>query len=193
MGNLRENKKMNEKLRRYFVDLEKRNLPKKDGLIIESEDGFKERKPLYVESSSRDMYTYELDGIPYIAKIGNGFFQSRYAHEIASSRMLNDLGFLTPIQHPIKVDAGKYNKPSMHLGVVSQDINSIPTIKPVIAQHIKELESLSIEPFNTFIKTSQWHVLLDNNVKDKCMEFMTPECYDEIIKFFCRFCNNFAA
>ena len=172
---------MNDKLKKYFEDLEEKNLRKVNNIIVRDGKRVTQGNPQFLRHARRQIYPFQVDDTPYIGKLASQD-KPLYIHELASSKMFGDLGMLTPPNHPIRI---KTNKTNTRLGLISQDVTKLDNLIVVIATDIKELKRLPIKSqFGGFRNLSPWHIFLDPDVKSQCLEIMTEKCYEDVMNYF---------
>ena len=93
---------------------------------------------------------------------------------IASSSMYNDIGILTPKIHLIK-NGNKHNSSTLQ-----QDVSSIDFLYTAIADSNYEYSQIVRE----FFGKDKWAVFYDSNLAKRFLEFMTPECLDQLKNVF---------
>lgn len=176
---------MNKNVKEYFINLENKKLRTRNNLILEDNEIIQKQEYLDNESGKRKTYIYDVDGDSFYGKVNTTKHLHTYAHEIASSKFLGDMGIITPPQYPFRAIVDKHGKQYIRAhGLLSQNVQTINGIDCTIANDIKEFKLLPIESSDFFVTTNQWQILCDESIREQCLEIMTPECYEEIIKFF---------
>lgn len=155
----------------YFQNLEQEKLPTSRGTLIE--DGKKivtpPRTP-YENLLGKEIRLIEILKKPYYIKDN---FGKMSMVDIASSKMYNDIGIPTPPVYMLDI----LSKPNIQTG--TQDVNSVKGIEFTIAHSsIVENEVFSC---NKEINNNKWDTLYDNYLKEELLQFMTDECFEQLI------------
>lgn len=93
---------------------------------------------------------------------------------IASSKLYNDIGILTPQRHLI-TDKNKCLSSSLQ-----QDVSSIDFLSTILAGDDFEYKQI----VNEFFGKDKWAVFYDSNLVNRLLQFMTPACLDQLKNVF---------
>lgn len=160
----------------YFENLKNKNLVEKDQNLIYDNDRIDMK---FVNKPNALEYFIQLtiDNNRYFYKRVNRDFSIA---EIASANMYNEIGIITPPVYTIEIPAQLgLNK---HIVLATQDVESAKNISCTIAYH-------SI-PLETFLKLKSspnkrsWEPLYNEDIKEKFLEHMTPECFEDLTTLF---------
>lgn len=155
---------MNEKLMRYFANLNNDSYQLNGGCIL-AED--KHVQPISI-------CKYDIDGNKFYSKKPHG---DRYAvSEITTSQMYNNIGFATPPIYIMK------NSDTQQISLLSQDLKTLDdNLEFAIANNI-----IDKDPFfkNAECSSHPTNVIFDMEVKEKWQSIMTDECIEQFILMF---------
>lgn len=162
---------MNGEVLKYFEDLYKCDLTIKDNVFVK-DTKFK-REQSTISSNVRILHYH---GIPFYAKDIYGKYSIQ---AMCASKMYRDLGINTPPIYPIHT--GKVHSAGNDIAIMSQDVRSIKEFFAEQLFRTTEFKKFrSRLGFNDFFN-NKWEFLLNENTKRKCLQFMTEECYNQIL------------
>ena len=93
---------------------------------------------------------------------------------VASSKMYNDIGILTPQLHIVQ------NKNKIDTSTLQQDISSIDFLYTALAGSNFEYSQIVRE----FFDKNKWAIFYNFNFINRLLEFMTPECLNQMRDIF---------
>lgn len=167
----------------FFQDLEEKKLPRRRGVL--QYDGEKIVYP-FVKSNYYDSPSLSTEGRPYDTGIYQhttvdiqgtthyikGLWEQMSIGDIASTKMYNDLGLITPPLHMLRVPD------SSDIKLATQSVGSIKGIDTVIAHcSVVEEKVFSREREGS----NKWDILYNDDLRQKLRQYMTPECLDEFV------------
>ena len=156
----------------HFDDLSKLDLPRihSDILVLDNDKitEFNRKFVKYVRINDKPYYQKDF-------RILNGHSFAEYV----SSKFYNDIGMSTPPMHLLLKDIAGHQI----LSLISQDVKSALPNKDII--HAYQLPML-FENLSYYSKelNSRWEVLFDDEVKGVFLEYLTTDCFDQLITMF---------
>lgn len=157
-----------------FRDLNKANLPKKDGDFFVDGKRIKKSEKIvtgvwFGEEYCEGIPMVEIDGVPYCIKPQDGKYS---IIDIASTKMYNEIGFKTPQVYPLR----KYD-------VISEEDELYTMIQDVTAMGDYEFISEQDFTYNKiqYRPDSKFEPLYDEKTMERFLEFMTEDCLNERI------------
>lgn len=154
----------------YFQNLEKEKLSTSRGILLYDDKTIK-----YPDNISWDEREFSQNTLvevlkkPYYMK---NFYTTLSYVDMASSQMYNDLGLICPPVHMLSVP----NKNNTQ--IITQDVGSVEGIEVAIASNsIVEEEVFSFEKEIN----NKWDTLYNKRIKNELLEYMTKECFDQLI------------
>lgn len=164
---------------KFFHDFDKKDLVKKDGIIIV--DGFRTRQDTYLQDKYLDEFT--VDGIHVYGKA----FSNKSVFSTAASQMLYELDHITPRQTFLLDSSG-------HIRTITEDIKWLENLELEVAPAYLvtpldklTLSLLKIEDFRInewYEEYGSWAPLFLQSQREKFLEFMTEECFDAFVAHF---------
>lgn len=179
---------MNKKVFDYFVDLDRVELPREDGVLFCDNQQIR-----LCENIKNGVNKYYIDR-PVCKKFyGKDLIRPVHIAGYVSSKMYNDLGILTPPQYIMKRPTQSTNPyVSSHATFLAQ---SVLTTGLVVKSALKVFDDIRFPkethhpptqihnpPLAVLIK--KWEILHNKNLQNFFLEFCTPECLDELIGLF---------
>lgn len=169
---------MSREVLKYFIDLDKQKLTRNDdNAIIENSPKIKRLGRDLHASSCRKVVKYKIAGRTFFAKSEPNKYFTLKTHEMASSKMYRDLGIATPPVYYMMMNGLFSKKPAL----LSQDLYEISKIDVVLCSKLKALKKAKV-PANKIV--TPYQVLLEKELRDYCLTFMTERCLDEILTMF---------
>ena len=169
---------MNKRVLEYFEDLHSLDLPKQDASFVEDGKSIKRIGIVRKANSARKVVKYNIDGREYFCKSESEKRHLLKTHEMASSKMYGDLGITTPpVYHLLRKDF----LTSKYPGLLTQDVYDIEKIDCILASELKAIARLEISPSTT---TNPYEILFNEQVRQKCLEIMTPRCLEEVVDMY---------
>ena len=167
---------MNSKIQDYFLSLQSEDNPS----VVEINQDLKSSyKHLYLNFKS-NMGTITIKGRTFYIKPTREFsFNVNTEQNIAASKMYQNLGIITPTVYPAIITFlnNKYN-------TITEDVpHNLPNtiIKPATSTPIEDLAYYQSENQQ---KQNKWNILTSGKFKRTMLDFVTPECYEQLMKAF---------
>ena len=161
----------------YFIDLESKALPRKNGAIIEDGDKVQRLGIVRQANSARDILKYSIENEQFFCKTEGTLRTGLTAHEMASSKMYGELGIVTPPVYFMKRN-GIIEKYPCRL---TQDANTIETLSITPTSEIATLQNLPIKMGKDL---SPYAILYDKAIREALLSIMTKECFMELVNIF---------
>lgn len=166
---------MKEDLLKYFENLEETHrknkggvvsLDKKNTEVYDLDDHFKTKR-----------YGVIIDGKHYFAK---GISDVRSIAEIASSRMYNEIGIPTPPVNVVELPKqGVFQRPQNV--IINPNVRNIKGLQFTSATDFFRREDVTRFVFDSVNSKFKWAPLYDNSFRRFFEQYMTRECYDQLI------------
>ena len=161
----------------YFLDLEKQDLPRKNGVLTEDGKKIKRLGVVHKANSARAILKYDINGAQYFCKTEGSLRTGLIAHEMASSKMYGDLGLITPPVYFMRRNGIVEKYPCR----ISQDACAIDGIDIDKTSSITTLQNLPIKMSKDL---SPYAILYDKNIREALLSIMTEECFMELVNMF---------
>ena len=161
----------------YFLDLEKKDLPRKKGVLTEDGKKIKRLGIVHKANSARAILKYNIAEAQFFCKTEGSLRTGFVAHEIASSKMYGDLGLITPPVYYMKRNGIVEKYPCR----ISQDACIIDGISIEQTSDISALQTLPIKMGKDL---SPYAILYDKNIREALLAIMTEECFMQLVNMF---------
>ena len=160
----------------YFVNLRKQGFDIKDNHIIaDNRIKFGPKDKIH-----DNVQICKFDGKRYYVK-ETKYNQDQTLASIVSAEMYNDLGILTPpvelIQREILLPNGEKK---IDTRTIQQDVMSVSELISVLAIGDGNYMHYTSDYFESF----KWAVLYESSMRNRFLQFVTPECLDKLISVF---------
>ncbi len=158
---------MKKKLFDYFESLSDSSLPRENGVLLVDNDRVKLSNAEYSKPNCI------IDGTPYFTKEQRGVCT---VMEYATSAMYNKLGIPTPPSHIIKTtkDTNPYLSATKSLFSLNDFIFEM-------AQSAAKTKDII---YYKCINDTRWGILYDQELKERFLRYMTPECYEQLCNLY---------